>query len=87
MLKVMSVGSSQGCWSDPDRKARLFCRIHKGVGLEIFEGSVQKLMTFFPESDFEVFYAAQDSDDYNKFSPNDALPGERFFLVALGKQK
>jgi hypothetical protein len=57
------------------------------VGLEIFEGSVQKLMTFFPESDFEVFYAAQDSDDYNKLTPNDALPGERFFLVALGKQK
>jgi FkbM family methyltransferase len=64
----------------------VFIEVHVGVGLETFGGSVEELLGFFPDSDYELF-ASNNLDRYPKpfVGERRELAGDRFYLTAIAK--
>ena len=62
--------------------------VHVGCGLEDLDGSVEEVLSFFPEEDYRLFCALDSPDHHYRFEPLDQDSGvmqQRFFLLALGK--
>ena len=60
--------------------------VHVGAGLEQLGGSIEKLLSFFPEKDYDLFICPEDPhDEYVTYSSTSEILDERFFLIALGK--
>lgn len=75
-------------------KPDCFVEVHVGVGLERFGGSVEQVVSFFPEEDYEVFAAPDDQSgssvlgidrEFKKFALEDDLIKSRFFMVAIAR--
>ena len=64
----------------------VFIEVHVGAGLETFGGSVEELVGFFPDSDYELF-ASNELDRYPKpfVGERRELAGDRFFLTAIAR--
>jgi FkbM family methyltransferase len=64
----------------------VFIEVHIGVGLETFGGSVEELLGFFPDSDYELF-ASNEIDRYPKpfVGERRELASDRFYLTAIAK--
>lgn len=60
--------------------------VHVGSGLEQLGGSIEKLLSYFPGKDYDLFICPEDPhDEYIPYSPTSKILDERFFLIALGK--
>lgn len=61
-----------------------FVEVHSGCGLEKFGGSIARVVSFFPENQFEL-HARAEAD--SSFAPlrRDRLPFGRFFLIAIAR--
>lgn len=60
-----------------------FVEVHVGCGLEQLGGSVETLLSFFPESQFTLQGKAPDDERFRPLTPHDPLFASRFFLLAL----
>ena len=74
------------CRIEQDNADRTFIEVHVGCGLEDFGGSVEELVGFFPERDYEL-YGSNDLDRYPKpfVGERRQLAGDRFYLIAIAK--
>ena len=61
-----------------------FVEVHLQMGLERYGGSITKLVSYFPNSRYDLYYCKGDDSVFRRFDTNNALPETRFFLVALG---
>jgi hypothetical protein len=59
--------------------------VHVGAGLEKEGGSLQEVLSFFPQDQFELFVASEEEWEFVPISPDSPLFQARFFLVALSK--
>jgi FkbM family methyltransferase len=75
-------GASATLAARPD----VFVEVHVGFGLEDFGGSVEELVGFFPERDYDL-YGSNDLDrDPKPFvGERRRLAGDRFYLTAVAK--
>jgi FkbM family methyltransferase len=62
-----------------------FVEVHTQGGLEAYGGSVDSVISFFPESDYELFMASEDQRQFVPFVHHSPLTSERFFLIALSR--
>lgn len=64
----------------------VFIEVHVGAGLEDFGGSVDELVDFFPERDYELF-ASNEIDRYPKpfVDERRAFADDRFYLTAIAR--
>jgi FkbM family methyltransferase len=61
--------------------------VHVGFGLEKLGGSVDRLLSFFPADRFTVTARAEQDTSYRRLSTGDPLTNDRFFLLAVSKQR
>ena len=75
-------GASATLATRPD----VFIEVHVGYGLETFGGSVDELVGFFPERDYEL-YGSNDLDRYPApfVGERRELAKDRFYLIAIAK--
>lgn len=60
--------------------------VHVKCGLEEFNGSAKKIISYFPKQTYNLYIAsATDRCRFVQFSPNNALINRRFYLIAIGK--
>jgi FkbM family methyltransferase len=64
----------------------VFVEVHLGEGLEEFGGSVEQILTFFPLSDYTVYFNHEDGSEFRQFESIHELPRHRFFLFAVAKR-
>lgn len=62
-----------------------FIEMHVKVGLEVFGGSVEKVLGFFPESKYRLLARDPDRDDFLPLCADDKLTEKRFWMLALAK--
>jgi hypothetical protein len=64
----------------------VFIEVHIGAGLEMFGGSVEELVGFFPEQDYDL-YGSNELDRYPKpfVGEGRAVASDRFYLTAIAK--
>ncbi len=62
-----------------------FIEVHSGVGLEKYGGSVDKILSFFPPSDYDFHFNEEDGAEFRSMRHRDELPLKRFFLIALAR--
>jgi FkbM family methyltransferase len=64
----------------------VFTEVHVGYGLEEFGGSVDELLSFFPEQDYEL-YGSNEIDRYPKpfVGAGREIANDRFYLTAIAK--
>lgn len=72
-------GAANTLLSRPDS----FVEVHAGIGLEEFGGTVAKVLNFFPEEAYSLYFRTEGEQDFNVLNANQMLPSHRFFLVAL----
>jgi len=65
------------------RKPDCFVEVHLGTGLETFGGSVEEVLSFFPQTAYELFAASEPNREFVPITPTYRIPGERFFLLAI----
>lgn len=63
-----------------------FIEMHVGCGLEKFGGSVETIVSFFPEDRFELFMAADTDQTPRPFSMNEQVTRSRFYLFAIARR-
>jgi FkbM family methyltransferase len=64
-----------------------YVEAHVGVGLETFGGSVDELVSFFPEEHYDRLIASEAQPLFSPFRADSPLLRERFFLVALARDE
>jgi FkbM family methyltransferase len=76
----------RGAKATLDRRPDVFIEVHVGYGLEDFGGSVDELLGFFPEEDYEL-YGSNEIDRYPKpfVGEGRAVASDRFYLTAIAK--
>jgi FkbM family methyltransferase len=62
-----------------------FVEVHTQGGLEAYGGSVDSVISFFPESDYRLFMASEDQREFVPFARTSPLAKKRFFLIAIGR--
>jgi FkbM family methyltransferase len=62
-----------------------FVEVHVGVGLEKFGGSVDQLLQFFPDTQYQRFMASTSGGPFVAFEREGAIPERHFNFVALSK--
>ena len=72
-------GASNTLATRPDA----FVEVHLGAGLESFGGSVERVLSFFPVSDYYFYFNEEDGPEFRRMEHPNELPKQRFFLVAL----
>lgn len=65
--------------------------VHVNHGLEAFGGSVDEILSYFPEADYQLFSASEKEPEdfmhrFAPFEPCSSATNQRFFLVALAKK-
>jgi hypothetical protein len=73
-------GASETFRAAPD----WFVEVHVGVGLERLGGSADAVLQFFAEDTYELFVGLK---ELKRFQRGMELPRERFFLIALRRQR
>jgi FkbM family methyltransferase len=75
-------GASRTLATRPD----VFIEVHVGYGLEEFGGSVDELLSFFPERDYDL-YGSNEIDRYPKPFVGEGrdIAKDRFYLTAIAK--
>ena len=63
-----------------------FVEIHVGVGLETLGGTVDKVLSYFPEQQFERFVRVENDKQFRPLLPDDSIFQDRFFLIAIRKR-
>jgi FkbM family methyltransferase len=76
----------RGAKATLDLRPDVFIEVHVGYGLEDFGGSVDELLGFFPEEDYEL-YGSNEIDRYPKpfLGEGRAVASDRFYLTAIAK--
>jgi FkbM family methyltransferase len=64
----------------------VFVEVHVGYGLEKLGGSVERVFSFFPAGDYQLFGRAEADADFRPVTPADPLTRDRFFLLALAQR-
>jgi FkbM family methyltransferase len=67
-----------------DACADFFVEVHANLGLER-HGSVQKVLSYFDESRYNLYWSAGEGCEYQPLTDRATAPSERFFLVAFAK--
>jgi FkbM family methyltransferase len=75
-------GGSRVLASDAD----FFIEVHVGCGLEKLGGSVAKILSFFPEDQFDIMGRAEGEDTFRVLEKDDPLTRDRFFLIARRRE-
>ncbi len=67
------------------KKLPSFCiEVHSNNGLETYNGSVQRIIKLFPKNEYKFYMGkAEHNSHIIKFSPNNELTKDRFYLIAL----
>ena len=74
-------GATETLRTHPD----CFVEVHTHGGLEAYGGSVDSVISFFPESEYELFMASENQRQFVPFAHDNPLTSERFFLVAISR--
>ena len=74
-------GATETLKTHPD----CFIEVHTQGGLEAYGGSVDSVISFFPESAYELFMASENQRQFVPFAHDNPLTNERFFLVAISR--
>ncbi len=69
-----------------DLRPDVFVEVHVGHGLEDFGGSVEELLAFLPEQDYDL-YGSDELDRYPKpfLGGRRSIASDRFYLTAIAK--
>lgn len=67
--------------------ADFFVEVHVGCGLEKLGGSVQRILSFFPDDRFERSARGEADPGFRPLHDDDTLTGDRFFLLALRREE
>jgi FkbM family methyltransferase len=59
-----------------------FVEVHVGAGLEKFGGSVEKVLSYFPRTCYELLIG-RDGEEFQPYSQDSSILLQRFFLLAL----
>lgn len=62
-----------------------YVEVHLQMGLERFGGSVDKVLSFFPRNQYDLFFNGGDGAAYCPVDDRGELPRKRFYLAALSK--
>ncbi len=62
-----------------------FVEVHTKIGLEKLGGSVEKLVSYFPRSCYQLLACDERDSTFRKITSLGHLPKRRFFLVALAR--
>jgi FkbM family methyltransferase len=76
----------RGAKATLETRPDVFIEVHVGYGLEDFGGSVEELLGFFPEDDYEL-YGSNEIDRYPKpfVGQGREIAKDRFYLTAIAK--
>jgi FkbM family methyltransferase len=74
-------GASKTLATRPDA----FVEVHLGAGLEKFGGSTERVLSYFPDSEFDVYFNEENGPEFRRMENPDKLPKHRFYLIALGR--
>jgi len=74
-------GARKTLESRPD----LFVEVHLGFGLEQFGGSVDQILAFFSDREYEFFMASEAEKEFRPFDRTHPMTSKRFFLIARSK--
>ena len=61
-----------------------FVEVHLQMGLERYGGSIGRVLSYFPNSRYDLYYSNGDDGVFRQIETNSVLPQKRFYLVALG---
>jgi FkbM family methyltransferase len=62
-----------------------YVEVHLQMGLERFGGSVEKVLSFFPRNQYDLFFNCGDGTAYQPVGDPSDLPKKRFYLAALSR--
>jgi FkbM family methyltransferase len=62
-----------------------FVEVHLQMGLERYGGSIGTVLSYFPNSRYDLYYSDGDDGVFRQIETNSVLPQKRFYLVALGR--
>ena len=62
-----------------------FVEVHVGCGLETLGGSVDRVLAYFPSSQYDILINRADGDGFRPPVPNDPILKERFHLLAIAR--
>ncbi len=65
--------------------ADFFVEVHVGCGLEKLGGSVDQVLSFFPEATFHVVGRSAKDVEFRSLTKRDPLTNDRFFIIACSK--
>jgi FkbM family methyltransferase len=76
---LVLAGAAQVLAGDAD----FFVEMHVGCGLEKLGGSVDRVVSFFPQDRFTLMFRREEDSCFRQFTPDDPITQHRFFLLAL----
>jgi len=62
-----------------------FVEVHLQMGLERYGGSIGTVLSYFPNSRYDLYYSNGDDGVFRQVETNSVLPRKRFYLVALSR--
>jgi|HubBroStandDraft_4_1064222.scaffolds.fasta_scaffold05412_5 FkbM family methyltransferase len=62
-----------------------FVEVHLQMGLERYGGSIGTVLSYFPNSRYDLYCGNGDDGVFRHVETNSVLPEKRFYLVALGR--
>jgi FkbM family methyltransferase len=62
-----------------------FVEVHLQMGLERYGGSIATVLSYFPNSRYELYFGNGDDGLYRQVESDSVLPQKRFYLVALSR--
>jgi FkbM family methyltransferase len=62
-----------------------FVEVHVNSGLETLGGSIERVLSYFPQSRFDLVIRSENQTEFLPIQKNDPILKDRFFLLALSK--
>jgi len=62
-----------------------FVEVHLQMGLERYGGSLEKVLSYFPNNRYNLYFSNGDDGVFRQVETNTVLPQKRFYVVALGR--
>jgi FkbM family methyltransferase len=66
-------------------KPDCYVEVHLQMGLERFGGSAEKVLSFFPRNQYDLFFNCGDGAAYQRLGVSSDLPKKRFCLAVLSR--
>ncbi len=60
-----------------------FVEVHRQVGLEAYGGTLEEVVSYFPQSQYELFMSSDAAPQFVPFDPSSEIAQTRFFLIAI----